>query len=180
MVAMQTGHGTPVTLYNTADTEIGTAATPLATTATLAASSAVIGHVITDAGSVVAGTGTAGTAATGVVTIQGIASMTPVSVSSGASTTGGYSFLNIPAGQATTTVKSGAGTLHTIVLNSAATATNTTIIYDNTAASGTVIGRPAVVTATIPVTLTYDLAFSTGITIITATANGGDMTVTYK
>ena len=97
-----------------------------------------------------------------------------------AATTGGYSFLNIAAGQATTTVKSGAGTLHAIVLNSAATATNTTTIYDNTAASGTVIGRPAVTTATIPVTLIYELAFGTGLTIITATANGGDMTVIYK
>lgn len=159
----------------------------------------------------VTGTGTAGTAAAGVLSVQGIASMTPVlatlsgtnniatvtavtaitnalpagtntigAVSTASAATGGYSFLNIPAGQATTTVKSGAGTLHSIILNSAATATNTTVIYDNTAASGTVIGRPAVTTATVPTTLIYDLAFSTGLTIITATANGGDMTVTYK
>lgn len=103
--------------------------------------------------------------------------------SSAASATGGASFLNIAAGQATTTVKSGAGTLYAIVLNSAATATNTTIIYDNTAASGTVIGRPAVVTATVPTTLTFGpagMAFATGLTIITATANGGDMTIVYK
>ena len=105
---------------------------------------------------------------------------TPVSVTQGAAATGGYSFLNIAAGQATTVVKSGAGTLHSIILNSAATATNTTTVYDNTAASGTVIGRPAVTTATVPTTLIYDLAFATGLTIITATANGGDMTVTYK
>jgi len=102
------------------------------------------------------------------------------SVSPLAATTGGYSFLNIAAGQATTTVKSGAGTLHSIVLNSAATATNTTIIYDNTAGSGTVIGRPAVTTATVPTTLIYDIAFATGLTIVTAVANGGDMTVVYK
>lgn len=97
--------------------------------------------------------------------------------------TGGASFLNIVAGQATTTVKSGAGTLYAIVLNSAATATNTTTMYDNTAASGTVIGRPAVTTATVPTTLTFGpsgMAFATGLTIITAVANGGDMTIVYK
>lgn len=106
-----------------------------------------------------------------------------VSSNPAAATTGGASFLNIAAGQATTTVKSGAGTLYAIVLNSAATATNTTTVYDNTAASGTVIGRPAVTTATVPTTLTYGvtgLAFATGLTIITATANGGDMTIMYK
>lgn len=97
--------------------------------------------------------------------------------------TGGASFLNIAAGQATTVVKSGAGTLYALVLNSAATATNTTIMYDNTAGSGTAIGRPAVTTATVPTTLTFGaagLAFATGLTIVTATANGGDMTVIYK
>lgn len=103
-----------------------------------------------------------------------------VQASVATSSTGGYSFLNIPAGQATTTVKSGAGTLHSIVLNSAATATNTTTIYDNTAGSGTIVGKPAVTTATVPTSLIYDLAFATGLTIVTATANGGDMTVTYK
>jgi len=113
----------------------------------------------------------------------------PVSVSNtvttttGATTTGGASFLNIAAGQATTTVKSGAGTLYAICLNSAATATNTTTIYDNTAASGTVIAIPAVTTATVPTTLTFGpagLAFATGLTVITATANGGNMTFVYK
>ncbi len=112
----------------------------------------------------------------------GVTGMAGVNVQ--ATTTGGASFLNIAAGQATTVVKSGAGTLYAIILNSAATATNTTTIYDNTAASGTVIGRPAVTTATVPTTLNYGsdvgLAFGTGLTIITATANGGDMTVIYK
>lgn len=103
-----------------------------------------------------------------------------IPVNQGASATGGYSFLNIAAGQATTVVKASAGTLHSIILNSAATATNTTVVYDHPSGVGTVIGRPAVTTATVPTTLTYDLAFANGLTIITATANGGDMTVTYK
>lgn len=97
-----------------------------------------------------------------------------------ASATGGYSYLNIAAGQATTVVKASAGTLHSIVLNSAATATNTTVVYDHPSGVGTVIGRPAVTTATVPTTLIYDIAFANGLTIITATANGGDMTVVYK
>lgn len=104
-------------------------------------------------------------------------------VSPQATPSGAASFLNIAAGQATTTVKSGAGTLYAIVLNSAAVATNTTTVYDNTAASGTVIARPAATTATVPTTLNYGstgLAFATGLTIITATANGSDMTVIYK
>lgn len=91
-----------------------------------------------------------------------------------------FSYLNIAAGQATTTVKSGAGFLHSITFNSAATATNTTTVYDNTAASGTVIAIPAATTATVPTTLTYDVSFATGLTIITATANGSNMTVSYR
>lgn len=100
-----------------------------------------------------------------------------------AAATGGGSFTNITAGQATTTVKSGAGTLYGIILNTAATATNVTTIYDNTAASGTKIGTPTCTGITPPVTLNFGpkgLAFATGLTINTATANGSDMTVIYK
>lgn len=110
--------------------------------------------------------------------VTGMAGVNPQATPSG-----GASFLNIAAGQATTTVKSGAGTLYAIILNSAATATNTTTVYDNTAASGTVIARPAATTATLPTTINYGpvgLAFATGLTIITATANGSDMTIVYK
>ena len=93
---------------------------------------------------------------------------------------GSYQFLNIAAGQATTTVKSGAGLFHSLVLNSAATATNVTTIYDNTAGSGTVIAIPAVTTATVPVSLIFGIRFSTGLTVVTTTANGGNMTFTYE
>lgn len=161
-------------------------------TVALAAGSAIVGKVgvdqttpgTTNAVAIISGqAGVAGGAGAVSALTQRViiaTDQTSIPVNQGAATTGGYSFLNIAAGQATTTVKSGAGTLHAIVLNSAATATNTTTIYDNTAASGTVIGRPAVTTATVPTTLIYDLAFATGLTIITATANGGDMTVMYK
>ena len=91
-----------------------------------------------------------------------------------------FSFLNIAAGQATTTVKSGAGTLRAIVFNGPATATSTLVVYDNTAASGTVIARPLATAVVSPVSVTYDLAFGTGLTLITAVANGADMTVVYR
>ena len=100
-----------------------------------------------------------------------------------ASPSGGGTYAHIAAGQATTTVKSGAGTLYAIVLNGAATATNVTTVYDSTTGSGTVVAVPSATAVTAPVTLTFGtsgLAFTTGLTIVTATANGADMTVIYK
>lgn len=91
-----------------------------------------------------------------------------------------FIYAHIAAGQATTTVKSSAGFLHSVTFNGAATATNVTTIYDNTAGSGTVIAIPAATTVTIPVTLVYDISFATGLTFVTATANGSDMTVSYR
>lgn len=38
MVKLQTGHGSPVTLYDTTDTEVGSAANPITVSATMAAS----------------------------------------------------------------------------------------------------------------------------------------------
>lgn len=122
----------------------------------------------------------AGSAIVGKVGIDQTTPGTTNAVSVPAVATGGYSFVNIAAGQATTTVKSGAGTLHAIVFNGPATATSTMVMYDNTADSGTVIGRPLATAVVMPVTVIYDLAFGTGLTIITATANGADMTVIYK
>ena len=107
----------------------------------------------------------------------------PAPTSAAASATGGASFAHIAAGQATTTVKSGAGTLYAIVFNSVATTTNVTTVYDNTAGSGTVIAVPQATLATGLQPLTFGpagLAFATGLTIVTATANGADMTVVYK
>lgn len=100
-----------------------------------------------------------------------------------ATPSGGASYSHIAAGQATTTVKSGAGTLYSITFNSAATATNVTTIFDSVTGSGTVIAIPAATTATVPTTLNFGpvgVAFATGLTILTATANGSDMTVVYK
>jgi hypothetical protein len=91
---------------------------------------------------------------------------------------GGYSSVNITlAAPTTTVVKTGAGILHTITFNKPA-ATGVVTVYDNTAASGTVLATITIPASPMPVTLTYDAVFSTGLTITTATA-AQDITVTY-
>jgi hypothetical protein len=80
----------------------------------------------------------------------------------------------------TTTVKSGAGTLHWCTVNTAPTGTGQSItIYDSTTASGTKIG-----THTSPVqgaVYEYDIAFTNGLTIVTASGTlPGDFTISYR
>jgi hypothetical protein len=77
----------------------------------------------------------------------------------------------------TTTLKTTRGYLHTVCVNTPA-ATGTITIYDNTAASGTKIG---VITsfASLPGCFTYDVAFWTGLTVVTATA-APDVTVSFR
>lgn len=90
----------------------------------------------------------------------------------------GGSFLNI-AGAATTTVKSGSGTLDRIAINKAV-ATGVITVYDNTAGSGTKIAtitNPAVLLDT-QRGIDYGLAFTTGLTVVTSAAD--DITVIYR
>lgn len=90
----------------------------------------------------------------------------------------GYNYSNITAAAPTTTVvKTGQGILHTITFNKPV-ATCVATIYDNTAASGTVIGTITVPASPMPVTLTYDATFTNGLTIVSATA-ASDITVSY-
>ena len=86
-----------------------------------------------------------------------------------------YKYTNI-TDQATTTIKSGGGILHTIRVNTSA-ATETITIYNNTAASGDKIGTITVFASTNPC-LIYDVNFTTGLTLVTATASS-DITVSY-
>lgn len=79
----------------------------------------------------------------------------------------------------TTTVKSGAGFLHAIVINKGVLAGVITI-YDNTAASGTKIGTitfGAALLSDPPGLALYDINFTTGLTIVTSAAT--DLTVSY-
>lgn len=92
-----------------------------------------------------------------------------------------FSYQNITAAAPTTTVvKTGVGVLHAIVINKTA-ATGVITVYDNTAGSGTVIAtitQPAAVLASQEV-ITYDCSFTTGLTLVTATA-AQDITVIYR
>lgn len=73
----------------------------------------------------------------------------------------------------TTTVKSGAGILHKIVINTLAAGTIT--VYDNTAGSGTII---AVINSGAERAIQYDLAFATGLTVVTSATP--DITIVYR
>jgi hypothetical protein len=87
-----------------------------------------------------------------------------------------YKYANITT-DATTTVKSSSGILHSICFNKP-TATEVITLYDNTAASGTIIGTITIPASPMPICLTYDINFITGLTIVTATATS-DITISY-
>jgi len=79
--------------------------------------------------------------------------------------------------QTTTTLKSGAGLLHAVVINTPV-ANAVVTIYDNTAGSGTLIGTitlPAALLSSGPVTVMINGKFTTGCTIVTS---GATMNIT--
>ena len=87
-------------------------------------------------------------------------------------------YRNITAA-ATTVCKAGSGNLHTITLNNLA-ASSVVTIFDNTAGSGTIIGTftQAAAVSAVPITLTYDVRFNIGLTIVTTNTN--DITVSFN
>ncbi len=87
----------------------------------------------------------------------------------------GNSFRNITTAT-TTAVKASAGVLVSITVNTAG-AGSTITLYDNTAASGTKI---ATLTSAAQTTLIYNVAFSTGLTAVTASGTPADITVSYR
>lgn len=84
-----------------------------------------------------------------------------------------FSYATITTGT-TTTIKSGAGFLHTMIVNGGTTGTIT--IYDNTAASGTKIADFDTTNAL--ATYTFDVSFATGLTIVTSAAT--KLTISYR
>lgn len=102
-----------------------------------------------------------------------------------------YSYQNITT-NATTTLKSGAGTFHGFTVNNNGFTTAGTItIYDNTAGSGTTLGTwtvplspPGTVllaTPYFPPQLGLDATFATGLTIVTATtAPAANITALFR
>lgn len=98
----------------------------------------------------------------------------------GTVTIAGYNYTNI-TGQTTTLIKSGPGILHAIVVNTYGA--STTIEMDDALTHTTpkigTITLPATITSTIPISIEYDVQFSTGLSITTGTANA-DITVIWK
>lgn len=89
-----------------------------------------------------------------------------------------YTSTNITAAAPTTTlIATGNGVLHTITLNTPV-ATSVITVYNNTAASGTKLATITVPASPMPVTLTYDMVFGIGLTVVTATA-ASDITVSW-
>lgn len=81
-----------------------------------------------------------------------------------------FKYINV---NGTYILKYSAGVLHKIISNQA---TGACKIYDNTAASGTIIGAPNLLKTSSQ--LDYDAAFSNGLTIVTS--GGADITVIYE
>lgn len=78
---------------------------------------------------------------------------------------------------ATTVVKSGAGVLHCITVNTTGTTTTATV-YDNTSAAGTKIAT--INSSASHITQIYDVSFNTGLTVVTAGAAASDITISYR
>jgi len=81
---------------------------------------------------------------------------------------------NYIATATTTVIKTGAGVLHSITVNGGTA--GTIIVYDNTAGSGTIIASFDSTNAL--ATYLFDIAFATGLTIVTGAAT--KLTVSYR
>jgi hypothetical protein len=84
----------------------------------------------------------------------------------------GFTFINNA-----TVIKSGAGTLSSININSLGTGLATATFYDNTTNSGTIIAVVSLINSI--GSLEYNLRFTTGLTMVVST-NTGDLTVVYN
>lgn len=96
---------------------------------------------------------------------------------SGAIASHGYEFVHLAA-NAETLVKTGAGVLHSITINTAGASSNLVTVYDGTSTAGAVI---AIINSTIaqaPIRM-YDTKFSVGLYIAIATGTAPDITVAY-
>lgn len=78
----------------------------------------------------------------------------------------------------TTLVKTGAGVLRKVIINSKGTVASAITIYDNVEASGTVLA--IIDSLNLSGTFYFDLAFTTGLTIVTTGTVAPNVTVTYN
>lgn len=88
-----------------------------------------------------------------------------------------YNYRRLNA-NATTTLQTGGGVVHSVTVGVAGASANTITLYDNTAASGTVIFNASTV-VTLPCTWVLDAGFGTGLTCIIQTGTAADVTITY-
>ncbi len=125
--------------------------------------------------------GTAGTPSPDVLTVQGISGGEPLSVDviqPVITKPASSSYLHLNA-NGTTTVKSGAGVLRRIVINTRGGILNTLTIYDNTTATGAVIGVVDTSGAEAGA-FDYELDFTTGLTVVLAGGTAADITIIYE
>jgi hypothetical protein len=97
-------------------------------------------------------------------------------MSATAITPAGQKFVHLNA-NGTTVVQAGAGVLQGININTKGASANTLTLYDNTAASGTVIA--VIDTTGGTAALRFDVKFATGLTAVLATGTAADITVSY-
>ncbi len=107
----------------------------------------------------------------GTVQIGNTPNTTPILVQSS------FPFNNITTAT-TTVVKSGAGVLHGVTVNTKGTVASTVTIYDNTAGSGSKIG--IIDTLNLSGSFFFDAAFATGLTVVTTGTVAPDITVMYR
>jgi hypothetical protein len=76
----------------------------------------------------------------------------------------------------TTNIKKGPGVLRSVTINTKGGAGHTATIFDGLDATGQKI---AAIDATNQITLIYDIAFKTGLTLVTAGGNPADITISW-
>jgi hypothetical protein len=88
-----------------------------------------------------------------------------------------FSYQNITT-STTTVVKSGSGTLHAVNINSLGTVASSIQVYDNTSASGSLIAT--INSLSVLGTMTFDVQFGTGLTIVTTGVLAPNVTISYR
>lgn len=81
------------------------------------------------------------------------------------------------AANASTLVKTGAGTLHTININKLGATANTMTVYDGIDNTGAVLA--VIDTTANAISRYYDVSFATGLYVVIATGTAPDSTISY-
>jgi hypothetical protein len=88
---------------------------------------------------------------------------------------GAYEHTNINSA-GTTTIKKGPGVLRSVTINTKGGAGHTATLFDGLDAGGK---KMAAIDATSQITLVYDVAFKTGLTLVTAGGSAADITISW-